>query len=109
MPAPIGDDVAAYLGRDDDMSVVNLAYEQLPLVTAFVRAYTGGRGFDPVTGEPVADVGAVIVTATARLVTNPTGLVTETIDDYSVRYGPTFNGWTLPELAVLHRYRRRTA
>ncbi len=100
--------MADFLGQRDDLTVADLADTHLPLVTAFVRAYTGGRGFDATTGDPVADVAAVIVTATARLVKNPTHNVTESIGDYAIRYG-TLEGWTLPELAVLHRYRRRAA
>ena len=44
----------------------------------------------------------------ARYVSNPSGTVMETMGPFSVRYG-VFNGWTLPELAILHAYRRRAA
>ncbi len=40
--------------------------------------------------------------------TNPAATEMTSIDDYTVRYA-AFNGWTLPELAVLNTYRRRTA
>ena len=103
-----GETVAAFLGQGQDLPVVLLAEEHLPLVTAFVRAYTGGRGFDVVTGEPTEDVAAVIVTTTARLVTNPTLLERETVGTYTAAAG-VLNGFSLPELAVLHRYRRRAA
>jgi len=101
--------VAGFLGQAGDATVIALAETHLPLVTAFVRAYTGGRGFNVTTGDPSDDVGAVIIAAAARLTQNPTLTESETIGAYSVRYGPSLNGWTLPELAVLHRYRRRTA
>ncbi len=106
--APFGYDVAAFLGQGGDLAVADLAETHLPLVTAFVRAYTGGRGFDATTGDPFDDVAAVIVTATARLVKNPTHTTSESIGSYAVRPG-TLEGWSLPELAVLHRYRRRAA
>ena len=44
----------------------------LETVAAFVRAYTRGRGF-AADGTPEPEVAAVIVTATARLLANPTG------------------------------------
>ncbi len=105
MPAVSGFDVADFLGRGDDVGLVALAADQLPLVTAFVRSYTRGNGF--VADVPNGDVAAVIVTATARLVTNPTSERRQQIGDYGRT--PHVDGWTLPELAVLHRYRRRTA
>lgn len=100
------DDVARFLGRPDDSTVFGLALEHLPVVTAMVRRYVRGVGFND--GEPDDDLAAVIVSATARAVANPSHTVTETVGDFSVRYG-VFNGWTLPELAILHSYRRRTA
>ena len=45
-----------------------------------------------------------IITATARLVANPEQLGT-TVGSVTVNGG--FNGWTLAELFVLNRYRRR--
>lgn len=102
---PTAQQVAAFLGRGDDVQLVDLAEEHLPIVATFVEAYTRGQGFTD--GVPGDDLEAVILTATARMVTNPTGVRTEGIDDYSVTHA-TVNGWTLPELAVLHRWRRRT-
>jgi len=103
---PTGYDVAVFLGREDDQPFVFLADEHVTLVTAFVKAYTRGRGFvDQLVAD---DLLAVIITATARLVLNPTHTVSESVGSYAHRPG-TLEGWTLPELAVLHRYRRRTA
>jgi hypothetical protein len=94
---------AAFLGRDDVWDL--LESEHVPLVVAFVKAYTRGRGF---TEEGLADdLAAVVITAAARLVTNPAQLEREHAGEY-IAVG-SFAGWTLPELAVLHRYRRRTA
>lgn len=100
-------DVAEFLGQPGESKLVELAEAHLPVVSAMVRAYTHGAGFDP-DGIPADDLALVIIASTARSVRNPSHNVTEGIDDYSVRLG-IFNGWTLPELAVLHNYRRRAA
>ena len=69
-----------------------------------VKTYVRGVGFtDDVPDEALA---AVIVSSTARLVSNPTMTAFTAIDDAQVRQG-TFQGWTLPELAILHAYRAR--
>ena len=46
------------------------------------------------------------MSSTARLVSNPTMTTFTAIDDAQVRQG-TFQGWTLPELGILHAYRAR--
>lgn len=103
---PTVDDVAAFLGKRD-AGTFELASAHLPVVTAMVKAYTRGRGFTD-TGEPADDLALVIVSSTARLVTNPEHTITQTVGQLSVRQA-VFDGWTLPELAVLHNYRRRAA
>lgn len=84
---------------------VDAAVEQ---VSALVKAYTRGRGFDG--SEPNADLSAVIVTAAARLAANPSQIPNE------LPAGPggatralrgAFTGWSLAELAALNRYRVR--
>lgn len=99
-------DVADFLGRGDDARAVALAGEHLPVVTSMVRAYVRDRGFDETTGEPADDLAAVIVSSCARLLANPEHTVEQTTGPFSIRQG-IFNGWTLPELAILHRYRKR--
>lgn len=100
-----GSEVAAFLGRGADPTVVALAEQHLLIVTAMARAYTRGNGF---TGEePADDVAAVLVTATARLTVNPAQYGREQVADWSAVGG--FTGWTLAELFVLNAYRRRTA
>lgn len=105
-------DVAAFLGPEmgtEGDAVREQADAHLPVVTAMVRAYVRGRGFSP-DGEPFDDVAQVIVSSTARLVQNPRMLTEDThaLDDFSrTRRLAVFDGWTLPELAVLHRYRKR--
>jgi hypothetical protein len=103
---PTGADVARFLGRASDAEFVKLADQHIPLVTSFIRAYTRGRGFDDDSEEVEDDVRAVIITATARLVVNPAQVSRESVDGYSAV--GSLNGFTLPELAVLHLYRRRT-
>lgn len=103
---PTAAKVAAYLGKADDYAIVSLAEQHLPIVTAFTAAYTRDNGFT--NGVPSDSLAAVIISATARLVTNPEQAERVTVGDYSETFA-TFAGWTLPELAVLHLYRRRTA
>jgi hypothetical protein len=79
---PLPTDVAGFLGRGENPSILSLAGEHLPIVTTFVRAYTRGNGFDE-TGDPSDDLAAVIVTATARLLDNPTLTKSETVGAFS--------------------------
>ena len=104
---PLPEDVAAFLGRTGDAATVDLAVHHLPAVTAMVRAYTRGRGFDQ-GGNPADDLALVIVSSCARLVVNPEHTVEQSTGPFSIRQA-IFNGWTLPELAVLHQYRKRAA
>ena len=95
-----GQDVADFLGRGDDTELVTLATLHLPVVTAFVRAYVRGNGFDPGYVNPV------IKPATTRLVVNPQQARRIQIDAFSQTFS-TLDGFTLPELAILNLYRRR--
>jgi hypothetical protein len=102
---PIYDDVVAFHGPDKRLDATQVE-SHLDTVTAMVRAYVRDRGFT--YGEPADDLARVIVSSTARLVGNPEHNIEETVGVFSVRHG-VFNGWTLPELAVLNRYRKRAA
>ena len=97
--------VAAFLGRGSDDTLVALAEEHVAILTAMARAYTRDRGF-ATTGEPLDDVAAVIITATARLLANP-GQIGNTAGPFTVAGG--FTGWSLAETFVLNRYRKRSA
>lgn len=99
-------DVQAFLGRSDAQTLA-LAQVDLPLVTEFVRAYTRGVGFDT-DGNPDAALSAVITTATARLVQNPTSVKSATTGTES-RSFTVFDGFNLVEQIVLNNYRRRAA
>ena len=103
---PTPQDVANYLGRGEDATILALAGEHLPVVEQMVRAYVRDNGFDDPGNQPRDDLAAVIVSSCARLVSNPEHNVSVQLAGYSVRPG-IFNGWTLPELAILHRYRKR--
>lgn len=103
---PTGQTVADFLGQGDDEQLVALAGQHVLIVAAMARAYTRGGGFNGV--ECTEDVAAVIVTGTARLVTNPEQNRREQLHDYAVTPTP-FAGWSLAETAVLNRYRRRSA
>lgn len=99
--------VADLLGRGDDSELVALADQALPIITAMVNAYTRGRGFT--SGQPADDLDAVITTATTRWVVNPDQNKREAIGgDYDVTPA-VFEGFTLAELFVLNRYRKRAA
>ena len=101
-----GQQVADFLGRGDSEATVALAGEHVVIVTAMAQAYTRGKGFDG--AEPKPDVEAVIVTATARLVSNPGQIVEDqTAGPFSQRVGVGFTGWNLAETMVLNRYRQK--
>jgi len=64
-----------------------------------------GRGFDAY-GNPVDEIRSVILTASARLWSNRSGLLyDETVGPESISYRSAFNGWTLVERACLDRWR----
>ena len=102
LAAALAPRVAALVGRVGDADTIATAEAQLPLVAEYVRGYTRGRGFE---GEaPAGPLRAVIVSATARLATNPEQVSVYTVGDYSERPAQ-LAGWTLAEIGVLHRYR----
>lgn len=76
----------------------------LQVVTAMAAAYTRGQGFTG--GVPNDEISAVILSASARLLSNPSGLAySETEGPSSVSYHGAFTGWTVAETFVLQRYR----
>jgi hypothetical protein len=98
---PTGQDVADFLGQGGDTTLVALAAEVAPVITAMVRAYTRGRGFDD--DEPNDELAAVITTASARMVANPEQIETR-VGSVEIRGG--FQGFSLAETFVLNRYRK---
>lgn len=101
----VSDDVRAFLGPAGAGADAAQIETHLRLVTAMTKQYTRGRGFDA-ANNPEEPLEAVIISATARLLQNPTHAELQTSGPFTVRPG-TFSGWTLAELAVLHTYRRR--
>ena len=101
---PTAADVAAYLDRTD---VHDLAAKHLPIVEAMVKSYTRGVGFDE-TGAPDEAVSAVIVSACARLTSNPDSTISVSVDEYQTRK-TVFEGFTLLERIILDNYRRKAA
>lgn len=76
------------------------------IVTAMARAYTRGGGF--AAGSPNEEIGAVILTAAARLLAHPRQVqLGEVVGPMSVTFGRGFDGWTVAETFVLNRYRKR--
>ncbi|VBA62101.1 hypothetical protein [Mycobacterium attenuatum] len=78
----------------------------VPIVTTMAKAYTRGQGF---TGnEPHDEITAVITSAAARLAANGAQHRRKRVDDveYEAALAPAFS-WSLAELFVLNRYRKR--
>lgn len=98
-----GQDVARFLGQDDNEELIVLAEEHVQTVAAMVEAHTRGNGFT-LDGEPLPDLQRVIIAATARLVANPEQL---RYSAGAVSVHDSFRGFTLPELTILNRYRKR--
>ena len=95
--------VVAFLGRTGDATTLALAEAHQPIVVEMVKAYTRDLGF--VDGEPGDDLAAVIVSSCARLVVNPEHTISQETGPFSIRQGIS-QGWTLPEWAILHCYRK---
>lgn len=89
------------MGGADEPAVVERCQQVGEVIALFARQYTRGNGF---YAEGVAqDIGAVILTASARLAANPEQLYTQV---GGVVAGAGFQGWTLAEQIVLNQYRK---
>ena len=87
-----GEDIAAFMGRSDDAETIALADQTIPFQD----------------GEPNEELAAVITTATARLVANPTQLqYKQSTGPFSESFQTSFKGWILAETFILNRYRKR--
>lgn len=97
------DDLETLIGRKVS---AEQAEAVIAIVTSMARAYTRGTGFT--AGEPNEDIRAVILTASARLLSNPSGLLfDDSVGPESVSYRSAFTSWTTAELFTLNRYRVR--
>jgi hypothetical protein len=104
MAAPTSADLADFVGTN-----VTTAQGEavLSVVTALCKSYTRGGGFDE-DGVPLPDIRAVILTASARLLKDPSQIVENRVKGpFSVTYRAGFDGWSVAELATLNRYRVR--
>lgn len=101
--------VCEFLGQDDEDFRAR-ADATARFVGQLAFSYTRGRGFvyDDFKGQYLVneDIVAVIVVATARLMSNPAQVDSESADGWSSSGG--FRGWTIPEMKVLNSYRRVT-
>lgn len=88
---------------DPDPAEALTARDHAMVVLEYVKGYTRDRGFEGYI--PHRSLQAVIVSAAARLFTNPEQVTYYSTGDYSERPA-TMTGWTAAELGVLRRYRR---
>jgi hypothetical protein len=102
MPAPDDSDLADFLGIEVNADQVAAV---ISVTTSMANAYTRGEGF--IDGEPNDDIRAVILTASARLLTNAAQVESETMGPFTVQYGSGFQGFTIGEQMTLNRYRKR--
>lgn len=74
---------------------------------ALIEGYTRGNHLN-LAGKSRPGVDAVTLTVAARIVANP-GQISrqDSAGTFSRRRGEGFSGFTLAELAILNRYRRR--
>lgn len=102
MAAVTGQRIAEFLGGGGDSNLVTLAGSHAEIITQMCLAYTRGAGFSD--GVPNDQIASVIVTAAARLVSNPQQIAND-VGGVSIRGG--FNGFNLAEQRVLNRYRKQ--
>lgn len=107
MSAPTATQVAEFLGQGDNTQLLALVGVHLPLITEMARTHTRGVGFDA-NDEPNDAISAVIVSATARLASNPTSTQSSQAGPFMTRH-TVFQGWSLIELSVLDAHRRKAA
>ncbi len=99
-------DLVKWLGQlTTDTELVAQAGQAITMAEAVVDAYCRGA-HRYASGQNRTGVDAVVRIASARTLANPEGLKYAT---GVVSFSEAFNGFTLAELAVLNRYRRRAA
>jgi hypothetical protein len=101
-------DLFAFMGETfsgDDLARLTSV---MSVVTAMVRSYTRGVGFDA-EGNPEDDLKAVTMSATARMLKlPPPGIQSENMGPFMVQYSSQVGfSWTVAEQYVLDRYRVR--
>jgi hypothetical protein len=103
MPEVDPEAVVALTSEGDASEVAELTVQ---IITAMAKAYTRGHGFE--AGEPSEELAAVITTASARFIGNTKQTsMAMTTGPFTADLRSYFTGWTLAELFVLNRYRKR--
>lgn len=91
----------------DDALDAELCALAVEAATAVVAAYCRDRHLDA-GGRPRPGVKTVALTVAARIAANPSGISRQdTAGSFSTRRSGGFTGFTLAELTVLKRYRRK--
>ncbi|WP_290726820.1 hypothetical protein [Gordonia sp. UBA6683] len=99
-------DLVKWLGQSpNDNELVAQAGQAITMAEAMVDAYCRGA-HRYASGQNRPGVDAVVQMAAARMLANPEGLRYAT---GVVNFSEAFTGFTLAELGVLNRYRRRAA
>lgn len=107
---PTGEDVLTFLCQEPSNELLTQANFHVEHITALVDLYVRGVGM-PKPEHPAtmaAGLRQVIVGAAARTLGNPDTTARLQVGNYS-KVRAQFTGWTLPELAVLHHFLKRTA
>lgn len=99
--------VARNIDEAGNESVIELAELHVEIVEGFVYGYTNGRGFDE-EGVPERPLRNVIVMAASKLTYNPEQVSWFRSGEYSERPAQ-WSGWSLMDLSILNRYRKRWA
>ncbi|KXO99669.1 Uncharacterised protein (plasmid) [Tsukamurella tyrosinosolvens] len=99
-------DLLKWLGQPtDDAALTAQAGQAITVAGGMIDAYTRGRHLTA-NGETRPGVAAVVLMVAARMLANPEQL-RHTVG--SVAFNEGFAGFTLAELTVLNRYRKRAA
>lgn len=107
--SPTGEDLLEFLGQSFDPATLNQAEVHVEHVTSLVKLYVRGNGMPPNPSQGIEPaLRAVIIGAAARTMGNPDDTLRTQVGNYS-EMRAQFTGWTLPELNVLHHFRKRTA
>lgn len=102
------EELIAFVGAEDPDASKLGAQAESALLIADSLAGSYCRGRHKWGSSYRAGVRAVVLTAAARILANPGQIqVREQVGPYTMLKGAGFNGFTLVELAVLDRYRKR--
>lgn len=102
-----GNELLAFTGTPETEENTARAEQSLSMAAALVSAYCRGRDLNRL-GKPRPGIQAVIDAVAARILANPSQIATrEQIGPYSQYKQEGFKGFTIVELAVLNRYRKR--